>query len=103
MFGRKTLEERDAQNLGRMLRGSTKWYFQVPVTVLALLGCGFCFYMYITNAGPDSGGILFGCAGLLGLAIIELLMGFFYPLLREVGRLRREVERLKTAEHSRAT
>jgi len=106
MFGRKTLEERDARDLGRMLRGYPKWYYQVLVSIFALLTCGFCFYMFITNAEPDAGWTLFGCAGLLGLAMTDLsilAMRMFYPLLREVGRLRREVERLKTAEHSWAT
>jgi hypothetical protein len=59
--------------------------------------------MFVTNAGPDAAWTLFGCAGLLGLAITELVMGFFYPLVREVGRLRTEVERLKAAaEQGRA-
>jgi len=101
MFRRKSLEERDAQILGGMLRGSTKWYWRVLIRVFALLLCSFYFYMFVTNAEPDAAWALFGCVGLLGLAIVELFLGFFYPLLREVGRLRKEVERLKeVAEQS---
>ena len=97
MFSRKTLEERDACRLGSMLLAATKWYYRALNVLLTILVSGFLFYMFISHPDslPNAGWALCGSACIVVIVIAFLISIFIYPLLREVGRLRKEIEGLK--------